>query len=335
MSDEGLRPAQQVKRRVYLIAFFVALGYGVLLRLAFGFKSSMQPWLAETLAVMSIAFLFAVPLAIGFIAAYLARLRHYGDAVLFTILPSLAALATVLVVNLEGLICIFLWLPLYLFLAAVGGLIAAGALRLQDSRSRGTLVGAIVLLPFLVAPIERGVTPADQLRRVETQIRIDADVAVVWREIAEVPRIQEHEHFFAWSHLIGFPRPIAATLEGSGVGAVRRATFERGILFLEQVTLWRENEQLEFTIHADPDSIPARALDEHVTVGGPYFDVLSGAYAIEVLPQGGVLLHLSSEHRLSTTFNAYAGFWTDFVMRDTQQYILEVIKRRCEQAAPR
>ena len=335
MGDPAFEASPGVQRRVYLIAFLVSLGYGVFLRLAFGSDSGRPHKPDGILAVMSVAFLFAVPLAIGFIAAYLARKRGFLDAVLFTVLPSVAALATVLLLNLEGLICIFLWLPLYLILAAVGGLIAAAVLRLQDRRSRGTIAGAVLLLPFGLAPIEHAVAPPDELRRVETSIRIDADVAVVWREIAEVPQIREHEHFFAWSHLIGFPRPIAATLEGSGPGAVRRATFERGILFLEQVTLWRENERLEFTIHADPDSIPARALDEHVTVGGPYFDVLSGAYAIEVLPQGGVLLHLSSEHRLSTTFNAYAGFWTDFIMRDTQQYILEIIKRRCEQAAPR
>ncbi|MEO6710629.1 MAG: hypothetical protein ABI054_00005, partial [Planctomycetota bacterium] len=155
----------------------------------------------------------------------------------------------------------------------------------------------------------------------------------VWREIASVPEIRPEEHHFAWSHLIGFPRPIAATLTGSGVGAVRHATFERGVLFIERVTAWREEKQLEFTIDADPDTIPAAALDQHVTVGGPYFDVLSGAYAIEPLPDGGVLLHLSSEHRLSTTFNRYASLWTDFIMRDTQRYILEIIKRRCESAA--
>jgi hypothetical protein len=33
---------------------------------------------------------------------------------------------------------------------------------------------------------------------------------------------------------------------------------------------------------------------------------------------------------LSTRFNFYSSLWTDFIMSDTQQYILEVIKRRCE-----
>jgi hypothetical protein len=37
------------------------------------------------------------------------------------------------------------------------------------------------------------------------------------------------------------------------------------------------------------------------------------------------------QRRLSTRFNGYAGFWTDFIMRDTQQYILEIIRDRCEE----
>ena len=60
---------------------------------------------------------------------------------------------------------------------------------------------------------------------------------------------------------------------------------------------------------------------------------LSGAYSIEPRPDGGVVLHLSSEHRLSTTFNRYAGLWTDFIMSDTQQYILRIIKHRAESIA--
>jgi hypothetical protein len=66
-------------------------------------------------------------------------------------------------------------------------------------------------------------------------------------------------------------------------------------------------------------------------VGGPYFDVLQGSYRIEPLTRG-VRLHLSSEHRLSTRFNPYAALWTDFIMRDTQDYILRIVARRAERS---
>ena len=115
-----------------------------------------------------------------------------------------------------------------------------------------------------------------------------------------------------------------------GLGGVRHATFERGVLFIETVTKWEEDKELAFMIKADAKTIPATTLDEHVTVGGPYFDVLDGDYKIEQVAAGKIILHLSSQHRLSTRFNIYAGLWTDLIMRDIQENILEIIKKRCE-----
>ena len=74
-------------------------------------------------------------------------------------------------------------------------------------------------------------------------------------------------------------------------------------------------------------------LDPHVTIGGPFFDVLTGTYTIEPLPGGKVRLHLASRHRISTRFNVYSGLWADAIMRSIQDNILEVIRRRCEAEA--
>jgi len=112
---------------------------------------------------------------------------------------------------------------------------------------------------------------------------------------------------------------------------VRHATFERGVLFVETITVWEPERALAFAIRADP--VPPETLDQHVTVGGPYFDVLEGRYRIEPIAPGRVRLHLASRHRLSTHFNFYSGLWTDAIMRQTQVYILDVIRRRAE-AAP-
>ena len=106
-------------------------------------------------------------------------------------------------------------------------------------------------------------------------------------------------------------------------------------MFVETITDWRPQEALSFDIKADTGSIPPTTLDEHVTVGGPYFDVLEGRYRIERGGEGTVLLQLSSVHRLSTRFNFYSGVWTDFIMRDIQNNILGIIKHRCEDGSSR
>ena len=121
--------------------------------------------------------------------------------------------------------------------------------------------------------------------------------------------------------------PIEATLSREGVGGVRHASFAGGVVFVETVTVWEPGERLEFTIAADANAIPMRTLDEHVTVGGEFFDVLEGRYRIEPAA-AGVRLHLESRHRVSTRFNVYARLWTDFVMGDIQRSILEVVRDR-------
>jgi hypothetical protein len=129
---------------------------------------------------------------------------------------------------------------------------------------------------------------------------------------------------------MGFPRPIEATLSHEGVGGVRHARFERGLYFIETVTYWDPPRSIRFAIAPDPKQTPLTTLDEHVLVGGRYFDVLEGAYRIEPLDGKSVRLHLSSEHRISTHFNAYTSLWSDYLMSEIQQNILLVIKQRAE-----
>jgi hypothetical protein len=188
----------------------------------------------------------------------------------------------------------------------------------------------VALAPFLAAPIESLRTAAAEVRTVHTSIEINASPAVVWREIRSVPTITEAEHSFSFSHLLGFPRPVEALLEGTGIGAVRYARFEGNVLFIERITEWDELRRLSFDIQADTANIPPTTFDEHVTIGGPYFDVLRGTYWLEPLGENRVRLHLSSDQRLSTGFNFYSHLWTEALMANLQEYIIEIIKRRCE-----
>jgi hypothetical protein len=51
---------------------------------------------------------------------------------------------------------------------------------------------------------------------------------------------------------------------------------------------------------------------------------------VEPLSHGQTRLRLTSHHRLSTRFNAYAAWWSEKIMNQIQGSILEVIKQRCE-----
>lgn len=170
-----------------------------------------------------------------------------------------------------------------------------------------------------------------EIKTVSTQLEIHASLQTVWNQIRSVPLITAKEQSYSFTHLIGFPRPLEAKLVGEGVGAIRYATFEKGVMFVETIDEWDEPRRLSFSIRADTKSIPPKTFDEHVIIGGRYFDVLSGTYWIEEVGTGDVILHLSSSQRLSTRFNFYSHYWTEYLMADLQNYILGIIKRRCEQ----
>lgn len=301
--------------------------YGVLLRLiAGGSFGSFHPS-----GVMTATFLMLGPFAVGFLAVYpTARVgaTRISEALWLSWAAVTIMCAVTAVALLEGFICIVMLLPLALVISMLGGFLALLIARRVRS-SKGTLA-CIALLPFVGMALESQVQAPTQIRTVESTITIHAAPTTVWQQIQSVPAIAPSELNPTWTHSIGFPRPIAATLSYPGVGGVRKATFEHGLTFFETVTTWQPDQRLAFSIKADTAHIPSTTLDEHVTIGGPYFDVLDGEYPIEPLPQGDVLLHLTSHQRLSTDLNGYTGMWTEAVMQDLQNSILQVIQHRCE-----
>ena len=284
------------------------------------------------LGIMSISFLFLVPAALGFIVIWFEREERRWARMIFGpwVSAVIMTLCTV-ALQLEGWICVIMALPVILFMASLGGVVAGFARpKVQTDGGRRLCVAAVALLPFVAGPLESLRARSNELRTVACSIDIAATPAQVWRQIRSVPRITEAEHTFSWHHRVGFPRPTEAVLEGTGVGSVRYARFEGDLLFVEKVTEWDENRRLSFSIKADTANIPPTTLDEHVIIGGPYFDVLHGTYWIEPLGPDRVRLHLASDQRLATGFNAYAAWWTEWVMADLQDYILRIVKARAE-----
>jgi hypothetical protein len=317
------------KKRLFLIGASVGLIYGLLIRVgSIVFPNS------DIFGEMSVGFLFLLPFAIGFSTIFWIERRSAQRVAVWAFLPWTPILggtiATVLV-YWEGMICAVLFLPISLTLSTLGGLAGGYTASFKSSRKTGNLTLSCVLaLPLLVTPWEAKVFSQNELRNVDTSILIHASPDAVWRNIERVREIQPNELAPSWTRRIGFPAPLEATLSLEGVGGVRHATFTGGVLFIENVDVWSPYERLAFSIHAQGSQIPKWTLDDHVRVGGRFFDVLRGEYVIEPVSDGVVRLRLSSKHRLTTDFNWYARLWTDAIMKDIQTTILDVIRNRCE-----
>jgi hypothetical protein len=275
--------------------------------------------------VMTLSFLVIVPFVIGFFSVRLVSAPRIWHALFGGWPACILSIVVTFVVGWEGSICILMGSPLMLVVSTVGGLVAWS---MRNIESRAVTYSALAL-PLAFWPLEHALGIPTSLRTVRSEIAIQSTPTEVWSRIVTVPTIGRDELRPSLATRLGFPRPIEATLDRPGIGGVRRATFEGGILFLETIDEWEPERRLSFSIAAQTDSIPPTTLDEHVTIGGPYFDVLEGTYTIEPRSDG-VVLHLESRVRVSTTFNLYAGPWADALMGSIQEQILAVLKRRCE-----
>lgn len=309
-----------------LIAIGIPTLYAVVLRLFFGIDN----W-NELFSVMSLTFLFLLPTIVGALTVYLSsteKAKSIAYRIFTPWIPVFLFLIITLALAIEGWACWLMILPIFLIAASIGGLLG-GYLKIRKRNDRLN-ISLLVLLPLLIGPIESMIETIPGTYKAYTYIDINAPAEKIWDNVTRVKEIPIDQDKGYLTRLLGFPRPVKAELDFEGVGAYREAVFTNGLVFHETVTEYKDNEKMVFTIKAYPHEIPSTTLDEHVVIGGDYFDVLNGTYELEKLPNGLNRLHLYSHFKMNTTFNFYAGWWGKWIMKDIQNNILQVEKKRSE-----
>ena len=332
MDEKPPTPTNQAdpkaRKKALFFSLLLLLVYAALSRWIFA-----EPWMDNSGGVVSMSFIFSVPFACGALSVAIGRICSSDNWVVHAIISPCAILALGLFIcvagGIEAMICIVMALPILLIAVILGGLLAHALLPRCRPVPHLYLTLA-VFLPIITAMFEGSLHWPTETKTITNSIHINATAAKIWPEIASVDAIDPASIPNKWIYRIGLPKPIAATLDHHRTGGIRVATFERDVSFFEEVTEWDKPHKLSFSIHADPDFIPRTAFDQHIIVGGRFYDVLDGTYRIEPLPDGSSMLHLSSRHRLSTRFNAYAGWWSVKIMDQIQGSILEVIRSRAE-----
>lgn len=300
--------------------------YAIFLRLLFG----IDTW-RDLFTVMSVSFLFCLPTIVGALAIYFSseeNARNFKYKVFVPWIPIGIFFIITLALAWEGWACWLMVLPLFLTAASIGGFIGAYfKLRKKDNT---VYLSVLTLLPLCMAPIEHLVGAIPGTYKAYTYIDIQAPREKIWRNVTRVRAINEKQDKGWLTRSLGFPRPVKAELNYEGVGAYREAIFTNGLVFHETVSEYIDQQKMVFSIKAYPHEIPSTTMDEHVVIGGEYFDVLNGTYELEQLNNHTFRLHLYSQFKLTTTFNFYAGWWATWIMKDIQNNILQVEKERSE-----
>ncbi|MEK6222791.1 MAG: hypothetical protein N2D54_11150 [Chloroflexota bacterium] len=284
------------------------------------------------LFLLSNSFLWGIPLGLSALVAFLAPLESRGDlkyGVWQSALAVLMFFGIVLLLTFGVLICFVVFLPIMVMGAMIGGILFSSVVKFIDNRKTfmSMILIPVLIAPYLTAAIETRSTPPTSIRTVHSSVVIETTADIVWENIIEVREITPEEQPFSWLQLLGIPRPVEASMDGTGLNATRFGHFSNGLVFTENITDWQPGVKINFDIlTSDLGDLPS-PIDQ---IGGRYFQVMDATYKIEPMADGNIRLHLSSTHRLTTHVNGYISWWTDLIMEDFQDYLLEIIKVRVE-----
>jgi hypothetical protein len=280
---------------------------------------------------VSLGYIFIFPLVFGAIPVLFSTKEQLRSYWTYLIMPwGITGLLffICLAFNIEGMICLIIIVGPFLIMGTLGAL---GA-RLYRLKTEGpkTPLYSILLMPFLVLVLESIAPATDQFHTVTTSIDIGANRSTVWANVKNVRNIQSSEIGTHFIHVIGIPKPLNGELDREGVGAISSISWEKGIKFLETIKSWKDGNGFAYDINVDPSSIPPTTLDEHVIIGGRYFDVVEGGYSIDSISSKQSKVTLTCKYRVTTNLNFYSKWWADLILEDFNEMILEVIKKRSE-----
>jgi hypothetical protein len=316
-----------------LKSFALGASYGLAMRLLFGGLGVLSGGnKAAAGGPMLSAFVLLVPLLVGVITIYTSDPKglSLGDAITKPWRPTVAFVAGTALLLLEGSICIAMALPIFLFFASVGGVLAYVTLR--TVRPTPGAMSALLALPLVLGYVETQIPLPDNTLATQDSIYIAAKPNEVWHLINHAVDIKPEEMKGGLAYAIGVPYPIEAVTEGSGANRVRKLKWQKDVSFDEPITAWSENRFIKWRYAFRPESFPPGALDDHVLIGGKYFDLVDTSY--ELTPEGaGTRLEIVVNYRVSTNFNFYATSWARILVDDTASKILAFYKHRSERQA--
>ena len=200
------------------------------------------------------------PFVIGVTAGYVANSKgNIGGsqtALSVTTAIGLGGLGLVLVA-IEGLICIVMAAPLAMGLALIGGELGRYfALRAKNPARQTMSCVALLPLVFTAEYVLPTSTRFDTVQTIEVQAPPDA----VWRSLLSTDPV---EGPLALPFRLGVAHPLRAEIIGEGVGATRRGEFSTGTA-IERITAWEPNRKLAFVVVEDIPAMRELIPTEHV-----------------------------------------------------------------------
>jgi len=239
------------------------------------------------------------------------QLKSYKNIIFIPWLTVVTFFVTMFLLGLEDFICLLILAAPFFILGTIGAFIYR-VVQINKRKSKGKLM-TLLLVPFLLAPLEELIKSPSLTFKIESEVTISATPETIWENIVEVRTIQKSEYSAGFFNKIGIPRPISATVDKKGLNGQRTGNFEGGLKFIENITKYEPPKMVSFNIKVDPESIRENVFDQHV-LNGNYFNFVDASYELIALPNGQVKLRLSSSYQMTSKINLYGKFWGDIIL---------------------
>jgi hypothetical protein len=264
------------------------------------------------------------PVLIGGLASWVFRPTTAWRAARSGGLAVMAASCLLLLVRMEGLVCIVMTLPLALPLGALGSLLAYYA-EPSGAAARGGVAMLLLLPPASIMWDSHARPPVFEVR---SAITIAAPPEQVWKHVvtfSELPEPQE------WFFRAGLAYPKRARIEGSGVGAVRYCEFSTGP-FVEPIEVWDEPRLLRFRVTENPApmhewSLYAQVLPKHLH---GYLISKQGEFRLTHLANNRTLLEGTTWYQHGLWPAEYWRWWSDAIIHRIHLRVLNHIRTLAE-----
>jgi hypothetical protein len=321
------------RRRKAAIRVACALAAG----LAFCLAVYLLLTAANPSGLISFSFLVILPAAVtAFILGIADPFRERSRAFYTRKVPValLAAVVSTSVVFLyEGILCIVMLAPIWYGLSTLGGILAWRWFGpREDDAAQMLRSSALLLVPVLAMQAEPYVPLPVANVVVSRSIVVAVDPATIWPLAQGVGTIAPSEGTWNLSQdIIRLPRPVSATLVGTGPGAIRHVRWQQGLSFKEVITDWQPARRLWWRFRFDKDEMDGWKLqDRHLMPDSAYYRITDGGYTLEPLADGRTRLTLITRYRVRTPVNWYARLWGELFLGDVSNNVLAVIARRAE-----
>jgi uncharacterized membrane protein YhaH (DUF805 family) len=226
---------------------------------------------------------------------------------------------------LEGFMCILMALPIGLAMAAFGAFLGYFIQRRPNAgHDAAKIVSMMVLILPLLMGAEYAVQAQPALFAVKSYVDINAPAEIVWKNVIAFPPLPVPQDILFKA---GIAYPTHATIEGKGVGALRRCYFTTGT-FVEPITIWDENRLLRFNVTAQPP--PMKELSPYKDIHPPHLDNYlvsrQGQFLLSRLADGKLRLEGTTWYQNNMWPQPYWRLWSDHIIHEIHLQVLNHIK---------